>query len=278
MSISSDHYNLLTVPSAQSTDTKNKSGGTTISEPNGLCPVDKKSHSANFSGKRFTQIPNYMRKTSLPATQLSQSNLTANYLDKPGSPNQIFDRRRLSAVSIAITQRLQNSITWNLIKPPLDHTMIVEKGRMLFERYFCLKLRKSGISNKRICISRHRSLANTSLDPTMASIASELTLLIQEIENAHPGVYDSVIRHTSSFILNSSKLACSALNVIAREIFRNEINWVRVAAFFSIAGAFAVDCVKAGKAEYINALIDTVASFIDRDLTSWIIQQGGWVS
>jgi BCL2-related ovarian killer protein len=98
------------------------------------------------------------------------------------------------------------------------------------------------------------------------------------LEHHYPKIFSSVLGNLKNLTLPSVQSVQNVLQTIAQELFRHDITWARIAAFYAAVGALAVDCVRIGHAEYITSLIETFATFVDRDLASWIAQQGGWVS
>ena len=68
-------------------------------------------------------------------------------------------------------------------------------------------------------------------------------------------------------------------NAIAKEVFRDGVNWGRICGLYSFAGAFAVHLVKKGRgsSDIITDIPGWVTSYIDLNLKEWIVDHGGWV-
>ncbi|KAH7965491.1 hypothetical protein HPB49_008394 [Dermacentor silvarum] len=76
--------------------------------------------------------------------------------------------------------------------------------------------------------------------------------------------------------LPSETAVQNVFEAVARELFRNDISWGRIVALYSVSGGLAVDCVKLGHPEYVLGLVQALGLFVERDLATWISQQGGW--
>ena len=68
-------------------------------------------------------------------------------------------RRRLSNVSDAVTRKLSSSIGWSKSAVPRE---IILQGKCLCSQYIRLRLKRSGIYNKKLGLQRLRSIVGTS--------------------------------------------------------------------------------------------------------------------
>lgn len=103
-----------------------------------------------------------------------------------------------------------------------------------------------------------------------------------ELERMHPKLYSSVARQVQSRgsggEIQSPEAASFLLSTVARDLFRADISWAKVAALFAIAGGLALDCVLQGHAEFVPRLIESMSDVIEDELVVWIAENGGWVS
>ena len=65
---------------------------------------------------------------------------------------------------------------------------------------------------------------------------------------------------------------------MAHNIFKKDITWFKIASFYNLVSAAAVDCVRQGHPEYLYGLVEAAGLVIERDVATWIANQGGWVS
>ncbi|RWS31374.1 uncharacterized protein B4U80_05945 [Leptotrombidium deliense] len=223
------------------------------------------------------------RKLSLPVIypRVSPSQYLEDMTNSSSTKAQLFDasRKRLSAVGIAVSNHLQTTIGW---KPKTEsHELIVERAKCLCAIYFRFKLRKNGFMHKKLGLQRLRSMSaiNANQSSTITQVGIELRYIIEELERGYPKLYQSVLSNTGNSvkILSSLSSVQNVFEIMAQELFRNEITWERIGSYYAIAGALALDCVKAGHPDYVLGLIDSLTDFIERDIASWIASQGGWV-
>ncbi|KAH9371004.1 hypothetical protein HPB48_016993 [Haemaphysalis longicornis] len=88
---------------------------------------------------------------------------------------------------------------------------------------------------------------------------------------------DTVTGNIGVHALPSETAVQNVFEAVARELFRNDISWGRIVALYSVSGGLAIDCVKLGHPEYVLGLVQALGLFVERDLATWISQQGGWV-
>lgn len=104
--------------------------------------------------------------------------------------------------------------------------------------------------------------------------------LAEELEQMHPRLYNDIGRqicylqganfqtpHTLQLLVTS----------VAKDLFRSEITWSKIAALFAFTGGIAVDCVRQGRPEYLPKIMQNVVEVIEEDLVTWINDNGGWV-
>lgn len=220
------------------------------------------------------------RKFSLPNILGDESALAADvFLDA--------SRRRLSQVSLAVSQHLQSTIGW---KAPPNEALIGEQAKCLAAKYLHFKLRKCGLIHKKLRFPRLRSAMASSLgdtdtdtdtdpDGSLNRIALELRYIIQELERASPKLYQSVTQQIgfASALFASPAALRHVHHLLARELCRDEVTWAKVGALYAATGALAVDCVRGGHPDYVLELVDSLADFVAQDLAVWLSQQGGWV-
>lgn len=78
--------------------------------------------------------------------------------------------------------------------------------------------------------------------------------------------------------ITSDKSVRNVLSSISRELFKADISWGKIVSLYCVAGGLAVDCVRQGHPEYLFGLVETMGLVVERDVATWMAQQGGWVS
>ena len=90
-------------------------------------------------------------------------------------------------------------------------------------------------------------------------------------------------RYNAEFASMCDRLPCrpdtirSTFSDVTREIFRDGINYGRIASLFAFSGAFAVHGIKHGIHDMIAVVPILTADFVDEYLAEWIDAHGGWV-
>lgn len=103
--------------------------------------------------------------------------------------------------------------------------------------------------------------------------------MCEELERMHPRVYGNVSRQLSRTPFGELEEAHTApylLNVVAKDLLKNGINWGKIISIFTISGGLAVDIVRQGHYDYIPRLIEGTVDIVEDDLVPWLIDNGGW--
>lgn len=112
-------------------------------------------------------------------------------------------------------------------------------------------------------------------------ILSVIKKFVTDLREAQPDVtlYDDTIYELIGIDkFTSLEDLLQVQKTICQETIRSEISWSRIVTLFSIFGAMSLDCVRLGSPEHVGPLLDGFVGFIERDLSLWISQQGGWES
>ena len=93
----------------------------------------------------------------------------------------------------------------------------------------------------------------------------------------HPKLYTGVTRQASSIpgggILTTDKAVDNVITV-GKEMFRTDITWAKVVSLFAVAGGLAVDCVRQGRPEYLQCVIESTGEVLDNEVFWWIAIYG----
>lgn len=103
--------------------------------------------------------------------------------------------------------------------------------------------------------------------------------MCEELERMHPRVYMNISRHLSRAPFGELEEAHTApylLNAVAKDLFKNGINWAKIVSIFTVSGGLAVDIVRQGHYDYLPRLIESTGDIVEDDLVPWLIDNGGW--
>ena len=98
-----------------------------------------------------------------------------------------------------------------------------------------------------------------------------------ELERKYPKLYAGSCRQMGLTVV-TEKMIAKNLSNMALHIFKKDITWFKVASFYNLVSSAAVDCVRQGHPEYLYGLVEAAGLVIERDVATWIANQGGWVS
>lgn len=204
------------------------------------------------------------------------------------TPNSEFPmpnltRRRFSNVSDAVQRKLSN---WR--NPQLPTEEIVTQGKSLCGQFIRSRLKRSGVFNKKLGLTRLRSIIGTATGATVRDVFPRLLTVGVELERMHPKVFVNVARQAGRAILVNDKSVHLLFVSIASQIIKNNNNndtinqttlmtWGKCVAIFCVAGGLAVDCVKQGRPEFLTKIVDGMEEILESDLALWVAQNGGWV-
>ncbi|XP_044738539.1 bcl-2-related ovarian killer protein-like [Chrysoperla carnea] len=181
-------------------------------------------------------------------------------------------RRRFSNVSDAVQRKLSN---WR--NPSLPTEEIVTQGKSLCGQYIRSRLKRSGFFNKKLTLTRLRSVIGTTTGATVREVIPRLVAVGVELERMHPKVFVNVARQAGRAILVNDKTVHLLYVSIASQIMKSgDMTWGKVVAIFCVAGGLAVDCVKQGRPEYLTKIVDGVEEILENELAHWVAQNGGW--
>lgn len=110
---------------------------------------------------------------------------------------------------------------------------------------------------------------STCPDPDPGRVERTMRLLGDEIQERYTQVFDEMC----SKQLDVTSLTFEAT---ANELFRNGINWGRVAALVAFSGSLAVKCVQNETPHLVDKVIQWSVDYIDAHLQPWIQQSGSW--
>jgi hypothetical protein len=221
------------------------------------------------------------RKFSFPASlHSSLLGLTGSAGGEAGNAVGGSARRRFSNVSDAVSRKLSNTIGWR--SAPIPTQEIIEQGKSLCGQYMRNRLKRSGVFNRKCGLQRLRTAASLPGGYVVRDVFPELASIGQELERMYPKLYTCVARQASPSPgggnLTSDKAAGVVLTAVARELFKADVTWGKVVSLFAVAGGLAVDCVRQGHHEYLQALLEAMGEVLEDELAAWIAGNGGWVS
>ncbi|ENN77281.1 hypothetical protein YQE_06107, partial [Dendroctonus ponderosae] len=141
--------------------------------------------------------------------------------------HQAAFRRRFSNVGDAVTRKLSTTIGWRTgvnTNPPEE---VVAVGRALCTLYIRAKLKKCGLFNKKLGLTRVRSAIGSLIacSTIVKDVFPGLSCACQELERMYPKLYSNISRHTGPPPADGS---VGVLLAVGHHILRSDPTWGKV--------------------------------------------------
>merc|ERR1719384_2827240 len=209
------------------------------------------------------------RKMSFPATTPSLS----SYQLVHDIPEAARRYRRFSNVSDAVSRKLSTTLGWRTVSVQ----EVVTQAKSLCGQHIRAWLKRRGLFSRKLGLQRLRSVASLPGGLAVVDVFVQLEALSLELERKHGKLYTGVCRQMGVAV-GTEKAICKNLSSMAHNLFKKDITWFKVASFYNLVSGAAVDCVRQGHPEYLYGLVEAAGLVIERDVATWIANQGGWVA
>ncbi|CAH1251252.1 BAK1 [Branchiostoma lanceolatum] len=106
-----------------------------------------------------------------------------------------------------------------------------------------------------------------------SEVGRKLAMIGDEIENRYESEFKAMIKT----LRVTPSTAYEAFAGVARRLFRDGINWGRIAALLCFGYRMAVDVLERGIPDFVRQIIKYVVQFIISErIARWIAEHGGW--
>ena len=209
------------------------------------------------------------RKMSFPSSSPSLSSYQLSLHDIPDAAKRY---RRFSNVSDAVSRKLSTTLGWRTVSVQ----EVVTQAKSLCGQHIRAWLKRRGLFTRKLGLQRLRSLASLPGGLAVCDVFVQLEALSLELERKYPKLYTGVCRQMGIAVV-TEKIIAKNLSSMALHIFKKDITWFKVASFYNLVSAAAVDCVRQGHPEYLYGIVEAAGLVMERDVANWIANQGGWV-
>jgi len=209
------------------------------------------------------------RKMSFPSASISNHH-QISALDFPEAARRY---RRFSNVSDAVSRKLSTTLGWRTVSVQ----EVVTQAKSLCGQHIRAWLKRRGLFTRKLGLQRLRSVASLPGGLAVVDVFVQLEALSLELERKHGKLYTGVCRQMGVAV-GTEKAICKNLSSMAHNLFKKDITWFKVASFYNLVSGAAVDCVRQGHPEYLYGLVEAAGLVIERDVATWIANQGGWVA
>ncbi|XP_050309742.1 bcl-2-related ovarian killer protein-like [Anthonomus grandis grandis] len=187
-------------------------------------------------------------------------------------------RRRFSNVGDAVSRKLSTTIGWRAglitinASPPEE---VVAVGRALCTLYIRTRLKKAGLFNKKLGLTRVRSAIGTltGCGNIVKEVFPGLSHACQELERMYPKLYNNIWIHTGP---PPAEGTVGILLAAGHHMMRTEPTWGKVLAIYCIAAGLSVDCVRQGQSEQLHVILEDMSELLEDKIAAWVHANGGW--
>lgn len=191
----------------------------------------------------------------------------------PNPDHQVPMRRRFSNVGDAVTRKLSTTIGWRTGNPPEE---VVAVGKAMCILYVRTKLKRAGVFNRKLGLTRVRSTVGTTngSGTVVRDVFPCLACACADLERMYPRLYTNIARQTGPAPGGG---VGGLLLAVGHHMFRSDANWGKVVAVYSVAGGLAVDCVRQGQQEQLHVILEDMHELLEDRMAHWVHANGGWV-
>lgn len=103
--------------------------------------------------------------------------------------------------------------------------------------------------------------------------------VVKELSRKHEIVFEKSVRSLADGSQNGVSHVDDGLRKVFEGMFKDgQKNWGRVVAVYAFAHCMANYCVLNDMQHDVNCVANVTATYVENDLSEWILSQGGWVS
>jgi hypothetical protein len=103
--------------------------------------------------------------------------------------------------------------------------------------------------------------------------------VVKELSKKHEIVFGKSVRSIVDVSQNGVSPLGDGLAKVFSEMFKDgQKSWGRVVAVYTFAHCMAEYCVQNGMQHDVKSIANVTATYVENDLSEWILSQGGWDS
>lgn len=117
--------------------------------------------------------------------------------------------------------------------------------------------------------------------PATCSLVCVRTMqrVVKDLSKKHEIVFEKSVKSVADVSQNGVSHVDVGLRKVFSEMFKDgQKNWGRVVAVYAFAHCLANYCVLNDMQHDVNSIANVTATYVENDLSEWILSQGGWVS
>lgn len=151
---------------------------------------------------------------------------------------------------------------------------ILEQARQMCNDYIEAKLERDGIKNRGLSFAFVNSTEKPS--ETTSLVSKRIQEVGELLELSYPRLYKDISSHVN-VRFTSENAVHEVFNDVSSEILSDGLNWARIIALYTFAGALVSECCREGRNRYVLDIGSWMYEFAALYLVDWIKGKGGWV-
>lgn len=150
---------------------------------------------------------------------------------------------------------------------------ILEQARQICNDYIEAKLERDGIKNWGLSFAFVNSTEKPS--ETTSLVSTRIQEVGELLELSYPRLYKDISSHVN-VRFTSENAVHEVFNDVSSEILSDGLNWARIIALYTFAGALVSECCRDGRNRYVLDIGSWMYEFAALYLVDWIKGKGGW--
>lgn len=156
-------------------------------------------------------------------------------------------------------------------------SQILEQTKHMCTEFVEAKLERDGFlqsSRKNKPVALTSMFISSNVDSSVL-VSRRMQDVGQLLEECYPRLYTNIPQHVNT-VFTSENVVNEVFNNVATEIVHEGVNWARIAAVFTFAGALTSECYRNNKIGFVSDISNWMYEFSAMHLVDWIKKKGGW--
>ena len=158
-------------------------------------------------------------------------------------------------------------------------SQLLDQAKQMCTEFVEAKLERDGFlqSNRKNKPTALTSMFISSNIDTAVMVSKRMQDIGEMLEECYPRLYVNIAQHVNTSF-TSENIVNEVFNNVATEIVHDGVNWARIAAVYTFAGALTSECYKNNKIGFVSDIANWMYEFSALHLVDWVKKKGGWVS
>ncbi|KAL9988654.1 hypothetical protein ACROYT_G003125 [Oculina patagonica] len=152
---------------------------------------------------------------------------------------------------------------------------ILEQAKQICNDYVEAKLEREGIKNRGLSFAFSTQQSSGETAEKACKISSRVREVGELLELCYPRLYTDISSRVN-VPFSSENAVHEVFNNVSSEILSDGLNWARIVALYTFAGALAAECCREGRNSFVLDIGNWMYEFAALYMVDWIKSKGGW--